>query len=189
MVMHGDSASMGLAQALRRAGREDDAQYVADMRYRISNPRGEHSPGDVQRMADDLKAMMERETDAGLRARYQRALQDIDAPAMPPPSLPASTPAALRRMVEELNMIPNARRTGHFAGTTRDISVVDRLAAIIRNVDAGNGGSTGTVEMDIRDALRSQHESVDGAMQMWRLDDLLKDPEIRTWVRSRYPKA
>jgi len=187
MTMHGDSASMNLAQALHRAGREDDAQYVADMRYRISDPQGEHSPEDVEKMVADLKAMMGRESDAGLRAKYRRALEDIDALATPVPDLPDSTPSALRRMVEELNMIPNARRSGHFAGSSQNASAVDRVVAIIREADTGNGGSIGTVEMAIRDALHSLHESVDGAMQMWRLEDLLKDPEIRTWVRSHYP--
>lgn len=43
--------------------------------------------------------------------------------------------------------------------------------------------------MQMRDALHSLHESVDGAMQMWRLEKLLDDPEIRSWVRSHYPKA
>ena len=186
-TMHGDSASMELAQALHRAGREDDAQYVADMRYRISNNFGEHSPDDVERMVADLKAMMDRESDPKLRARYQRALEDIDAPAKSLPALPDSTPPVLRRMVDELNRVPNARRTGRFAGTNKDVAVVDRLADVIRRVDAGDREALRGWQMQMRDALNSLHESVDGAYQMWRLEKLLDDPEIRSWVRSHYP--
>lgn len=187
MTMHGDSASMELAQALQRAGREDDASYVADMRFRTSNTRGERSSDDLERMVGDLKAMMAREQDPGLRARYQRALEDIDAPARPAPDLPDSTPPILRRIIEDLNKIPNARRTGHFAGTHKDISVVERLARVIRKVDEGDRDTYRTWEMQMRDALHSLHESVDGAMRMWTLAELLSDPEIRTWVRSRRP--
>jgi hypothetical protein len=187
MYMHGDSASMGLAQKLRKEGREEDAQYVADMRYHISVPEGEHSPDDVERMITELKAMMEREPDLKLRAHYERALEDIDAPATPLPVLPGSTPAVLRQMVEEMNKIPNARRTGNFAGTRKDVSVVERLAGIARKIEAGDRDALRGWQMQMRDALHSLHESVDGAFQMWRLEKLLNDPEIRAWVRSHYP--
>ena len=189
MTMHGDSASMELAQKLRKAGREEDAQYVADMRYRISNTRGEHSPDDVEKMVSDLKAMMGAEQDPALKAAYARALEDIEAPQSPAPDLPASTPPALRRMMDELNQIPAARRSGHFAGTTKKVSAVDRLAELIRKVETGQVGSVGTVESEIRSILRSFHESVDGAFQMWRLEGLMEDRGIATWVRSFYPKT
>jgi ADP-ribosyltransferase exoenzyme len=189
MTMHGDSASMNLAQKLRKAGREEDAQYVADMRWRISNTQGEHSPDDVEKMVKDLKAMMAAEQDPSLKAAYARALQDIEAPESPAPELPASTPKALRQMMDELNQIPVARRTGHFAGTTKKVSAVDRLAELIRKTETGEADSLGTVESEIRSILRSFHESVDGAFQMWRPETLIGDPEIRTWVRSHYPKT
>jgi hypothetical protein len=189
MVMHGDSASMNLAQKLRKAGREDAAQYVADMRFRISDSHGEHSPDDVEKMVRDLKAMMAAEQDPSIKAVYARALQDIDAPESAAPKLPESTPQSLRKMMDELNQVPAARRTGHFAGTTKKVSAVDRLAELIQNIETGRAGSLGTVESEIRSILRSFHESVDGAFQMWRLETLIGDPEIRTWVRSHYPKT
>lgn len=186
MTMHGDSPSMQLAQALRKAGREEDAQYVADMRYRISNNRGEHDPGDVEKMMHDLRVMMEAEQDPGLRARYKRVLDDVDAPEAPAPELPKSTPAPLRKMMTELNQIPVARKSGHFAGTSKKTSAVERLAELIREIAAGKGGSTGTVRTQIESILRSLHESVDGAFQMWRLEPLLEDPELNKWIRSFY---
>jgi hypothetical protein len=189
MTMHGDSASMNLAQKLRKAGREEDAQYVADMRWRISNDRGDHSPDDVEKMVKDLKAMMAAEQDPALKAAYARALDDIEAPESPAPELPASTPPALRKMMDELNQIPAARRTGHFAGTTKKVSAVNRLAELIRKVETGEAGSVGTVESEIRSILRSFHESVDGAFQMWRLEKLMEDRGVGTWVRSFYPKT
>jgi hypothetical protein len=180
---------MNLAQKLRKAGREEDAQYVADMRWRISNDRGDHSPDDVEKMVKDLKAMMAAEQDPALKAAYARALDDIEAPESPAPELPASTPPALRKMMDELNQIPAARRTGHFAGTTKKVSAVDRLAELIRKVETGEAGSVGTVESEIRSILRSFHESVDGAFQMWRLEKLMEDRGVGTWVRSFYPKT
>lgn len=189
MVMHGDSASMNLAQKLHKAGREDEAQYVADMRYRISNPRGEHSPDDVEKMVKDLNAMMDAEQDPAIKGLYKRALSDIAAPETAAPKLPESTPPVMRKLMDELNQIPVARRTGHFAGTTKQVSAVDRLAELAQNVENGDAGSVGTVESEIRRILRSFHESVDGAMQMWRLETLIDDPSLRTWIRSFYPKT
>lgn len=180
---------MNLAQALHRAGREEDAQYVADMRYRVSNQRGEYEPGDAQKMADDLKAMLDREEDPKIRSLYQRALRDIDAPTAEPPSLPDSTPPVLRQLMDDLNQIPVARMTGRFAGQTRDTSAVQDLAELIRKVDAGDGGSVGTVESELRRILRSFHESVDGSMAMWRLEGVTNgNREIAKWVRSFYPR-
>ena len=191
MVMHGDSASMRLAQKLRRAGREDDAQYVADMRHRVSSQRGEHDPGDAEKMVTDLKAMMEAEQDTGLKEAYRQALRDIEAPTTPVPRMPADIPDSLRRMLTELHQIPAARRSGHFAGTTREISAVDALAKVLQEVETGEAGSIGTVESEIRKALRSLHESVDGAMAMWRLEKIMEDDRkaIGAWIRSHYPKA
>jgi hypothetical protein len=189
MTMHGDSASMILAQKLRKSGREDAAQYVADMRFRISNNRGEHDAADVEKMVADLKKMRDAEPDPDLKRAYDRALADIDAPQSPAPKIPASTPEPLKRMMNELNQIPVARRTGHFAGTTKEVSAVDRLAELIRKTEAGEAGSLGRVESEIRRILQSFHESVDGAFQMWRLEDLIKDPEFKTWVRDHYPKT
>ena len=186
MTMHGDSASMNLAQKLRKAGREEDAQYVADMRYRISNTQGEHSPDDVEKMVSDLKRMMDAEQDPALKGAYRRALDDIEAPQTPAPKLPESTPPTLRRLMDELNQIPVARRSGHFAGTTKKTSAVDRLAELIQKIESGNGGSIGTVQTELRSILRSFHESVDGAFQMWRLEDLIDAPDIKTWIRSFY---
>jgi hypothetical protein len=185
-VMHGDSASMGLAQKLQRAGREDAARYVADMRFRISNPHGEHDAADVEKMVADLKKMRDAEPDPNLKKAYDRALDNIDAPQSPAPKLPSSTPDSLKKMMKELNQIPVARRTGHFAGTSKDVSAVDRLAQLIGKVDAGEGGSIGTVESEIHRILRSFHESVDGAHQMWRLESLIDSPDIKAWIRSFY---
>jgi hypothetical protein len=188
-TMHGDSASMNLAQKLRKAGREDAAQYVADMRYRISRSSGEHDAADVEKMVADLKKMRDAEPDPAIKKAYDRALEDIDAPQSPAPKLPASTPEPLKKMMNELNQIPVARRTGHFAGTSKSVSAVDRLAELIRQVEAGDAGSAGTVENEIRNILRSFHESVDGAYQMWRLESLIDSPDIRKWIRSFYPKT
>jgi hypothetical protein len=188
-TMHGDSASMNLAQKLHKAGREDAAQYVADMRYRISRSSGEHDAADVEKMVADLKKMRDAEPDPAIKKAYDRALEDIDAPQSPAPKLPASTPEPLKKMMNELNQIPVARRTGHFAGTTKEVSAVDRLAELIRKVEAGDAGSIGTVESEINRILHSFHESVDGAFQMWRLESLIDSPDIRKWIRSFYPKT
>lgn len=189
-TMHGDSASMNLAQKLHKAGREDAAQYVADMRYHISNSHSEHDAADVEKMVSDLKKMRDAEADPALKRAYDRALEDIDAPELPVvPKLPEGTPAPLRKMMNELNQIPVARRTGHFAGTRKEVSAVDRLAQLIQKVEAGDAGSIGTVESEIDRILRSFHESVDGAYQMWRLGSLIDNIDIRKWIRSHYPKT
>jgi len=188
-VMHGDSASMNLAQKLHKAGREDAAQYVADMRYHISNSHSEHDAADVEKMVSDLKKMRDAEQDTDLKRAYDRALEDIDAPQSPAPKIPASTPEPLKKMMSELNQIPVARRTGHFAGTTKEVSAVDRLAQLIQKVEAGDAGSIGAVESEIDRILRSFHESVDGAYQMWRLGSLIDNIDIRKWIRSHYPKT
>jgi hypothetical protein len=188
-TMHGDSASMNLAQKLRKAGREDAAQYVADMRFHISNNFGEHDAADVEKMVADLKKMRDAEPDPNLKRAYDRALEDIDAPQSAAPKIPESTPDSLKKIMSELNQIPVARRTGHFAGTVKKVSAVDRLAEFIRKVEAGDVDRIGSVESEIRNILRSFHESVDGAYQMWRLEKLVNGKEVLAWALSNRPKT
>jgi hypothetical protein len=188
MRMHGDSATMRLAQAYAKAGRNGSANRMMDLRRRATAKGGDTTP---QQVVDELKAMADAESDPNFKRQLQRALDDIDAPMTPMPELPANTPPLARQLMEDLHAIPRARKGRRGGGQ----SLVDQLAEVYRNAAAGKRGDDGRSAADrIRNIVREQvHESEEASFRLWELNDRVMPEggkakplvdELRKWERG-----
>lgn len=194
-IMHGDSATMELAQAYAKKNRNGTANRLMELRRQISTQRGEDSK-DIQgpqKMVDELKQLRDAETDEQLKAKLDDAIKELDFPKKDIPELPEGTPPALRELLENLNEIPVARaiKGSHLHGfTQKDDSPVERIAQLIQRVHAEKGQvSMGEVEREIEDILRTYHESIDGAYRMWglwsRVDENREfSRQLREWIQK-----
>ena len=199
-IMHGDSATMELAQAYAKKNRNGTANRLMELRRQISTQRGDDSKDldGPQKMVDELKRLREAETDDQLRRRLDDAIEELDFPQTPVPDLPEGTPPALRKLLEDLNKIPVARapKGSRLHGFTQeDDSPVESIAQLIRRVNDDNGQiSIGQVERRSNTHLRRYHESIDGAYRMWGLstrtendNDLRK--QLQEWIKDLRGKA
>lgn len=201
-IMHGDSATMNLAQALARRNRNGTANRVMQLRFDMSRNGGELDA--PQRALDELKRMRDTETDPVIRRQFDDAISKIDAPQTPVPDLPKSTPPEARRLIEDLNRIPLARRSGSrsmASGHMEGDSAVEELAQFFRDVDAGKyrEGRASAADEKLRSILHKYHEMEDGAYRMWDLESRTGvqrnprtgraemsplDVQLRAWVRG-----
>jgi hypothetical protein len=185
-IMHGDSPAMKLAQRLAHRGRNGSANKVMDMRADYSGPNS-RDPEASQRAVDELRLMRLEEQDPAIRELYDEALSKMDAPERPVPDLPEDTPPLARKLIEDLNRIPLARRPESVNDGDERKSAVEQLAEAFREISDGEPRASDK----IRKILRRYHESRDGAYSMWKLDpeagnnDALSK-EIRTWRMDRY---
>jgi hypothetical protein len=195
-LMHGDSASMELAQKYARKKRNGTANRLMELRHSISTTRGEDSKDldGPQKLVDELKKLRDAETDPDLRRELDGAIKELDFPKKPIPHLPDGTPPKLRELVENLNRIPVARAPkgsrlhGYTVGD--EGSLVERLAKAINDVHTKKGEvSIGTVEQEIEDILHTHHESIDGSYRTWGLwnrvqDDKTLSKQLRDWMTN-----
>jgi hypothetical protein len=133
-----------------------------------------------------LARMKERATDKAVEARIQQAIDAMDAPAVTVPDLPDTVPASIKEALRKLAEIPTARSTKVRGIGRGEPSVFDRKLDIIRRIDAGD--EERRLDMMLRE--RDLHESVDGAVVMWRLfegTDIMRD--LARWRREAYRRA
>jgi hypothetical protein len=64
-------------------------------------------------------------------------------------------------------------------------SVLDQKLAIIRRIDAGDNERG----LDLKLQGHDLHESVDGALEMWRIFDHLNNAELSRWLREARRRA
>jgi hypothetical protein len=199
-IMHGDSATMNLAQAYAKKNRNGTANRLMELRRQISTQRGDDSKDldGPQKMVDELKRLREAETDDQLRKKLDDAIKELDFPQTPVPDLPEGTPPALRQLLEDLNRIPVARapKGSRLHGFTQtEDSPVEHIAQLIQRINNDKGQiSIGEVEREIEDTLRRYHESIDGAYRMWGLstrtenDNALRK-QLQEWIQGLRKKA
>ena len=201
MRMHGDSLTMGLAQAYAAANRNGSANRMMDLRRRATTegPDG-ISP---QQVVDELRALRAQETDPNFQRRIDRAIEGIDSPMTPLPELPPNTPPLARKLIEDLHAIPYARkgdRAPSGGGSVHGPSLVDQLAEVYRDVVAGRRGEEGRRPEDrIRSILRDKtHEVNEASFRIWSLAPLLDSEggkpsplaaELRQWERGGLPSV
>jgi hypothetical protein len=99
---------------------------------------------------DEYKTIRDRLPEGG-RARYELdgAIQKIDAPTQPAPTVPDSAPEPLRRLVTELNAIPLVRK---------DRKELDVLTELLSDYDAGRTGGSRMIR-EVRRLDDYRHES------------------------------
>lgn len=133
-----------------------------------------------------LKTMKDRATDSAVADRIQKAIDNMDAPPVTVPDLPDTVPEVVKKALRELAEIPTARRTGQVGMGQRKRSVFDEKLGIILRIDEGDEDR----ELAERLANRDLHESVDGALTMWRLFEAMQtNQEVRRWRMDAWRRA
>ncbi|HEX6873597.1 MAG TPA: hypothetical protein VF163_21065, partial [Micromonosporaceae bacterium] len=190
MRMHGDSLTMGLAQAYARAGRNGSANRMMELRRRAATSAADGiSP---QQVVDELREIRAQESDPAFQRQLDMAIDGIDAPMTPIPDLPPNTPPLARKLMEDLHAIPYARkgdgdRGG--GGRVRGPSLVDQLAEVYRDAAAQRRGDDGRSPADrVRVILRGKtHEINEAAFRIWALTTRLDTDEFGPTGRRASP--
>lgn len=194
MRMHGDSLTMGLAQEYAKAGRNNSANRMMDIRRRATVAPGREGPRveplTPQQVVDELKTLRAEEQDPVFQRRIDRAIAGIDAPMTDLPEIPANTPPVLRKLLEDVHAIPYARKKdgdpiglGSFHGP----SLEEQVAQAIRDAAAGSRGESGRAgEERVRKILRDQtHEINEASFRLWDLgNNANEDRAIRSAFRD-----
>lgn len=132
-----------------------------------------------------LARMKGRATDKAVEARIQQAIDAMDAPKVTVPDLPDTIPAKIREALRKLAEIPTARSTKVRGIGRGEGSVFDQKLDIIRRIEAGDEER----RLDVMLRERTLHESVDGALEMWRLFEGIDLRELAQWRREAYRRA
>lgn len=132
-----------------------------------------------------LARMKDQATDQTVANRIQRAIDAMDAPPVTVPDLPDTVPASVREALRRLSEIPTARSTKVRGIGRGEPSVFDRKLDIIRRLEAGDEER----RLDAMLRERNLHESVDGALEMWRLFENIPMKELMQWRRDAYRRA
>jgi len=101
------------------------------------------------------------------------------------PDLPDTVPASIQEALRRLSEIPTARSTKVRGIGPGEKSVFDQKLDIIRRLDAGD--EERRLDMMLRE--RDLHESVDGALEMWRLFENIDMRELMKWRREAHRRA
>lgn len=159
------------------------ANKINDLGESLSSPAGRSDTNRPQAVLDELKKLRG-EAPESVRSQLDKAIENLDAPPIKTPSLPDGVPEDIRTIVARLAGIPAARRTGQVGNSHRDESVLNEIIQIIKNMSNGEYLRGGEFESKLTDALRSLHESAEGAYQMWDLAGMLRKagPAIREWL-------
>lgn len=127
-----------------------------------------------------LEKLKAKAPDTAVAERIQKAIDKLSAPHVAVPDIPGAPPEVMQYL-RDLEKIPTARQIPRGG----DKSVLDRKIDLIRRIASGDQ------ERGLDDKLSSHvlHESVDGAFQMWKLDDKLSPINpggkvIRQWMRD-----
>lgn len=184
--MHADSNMGELWNDLYRDDRAPNSVLNEIARLATSMSQGDRPFADIM---TDLRRLANSQSDLEVKTRIMKAIDNIDAPPFKMPTLPDSTPAVLRQMVEDLGKIPTARRRGVMGTSGRDKSVIDDLVDAIGKIDRNEGDHFQNQRELEKHPL---HESRDGATQIWKIFDQYgplgnreKYKAIRLWMRER----
>jgi hypothetical protein len=179
--MHADSSMGKLWNALYQDDRVPNSVLNRIMRAGLSMATGDRSFDDILKRLRQL----ETEMDPVVAARIRQTVDTIDAPKVGIPELPPTVPKKVVDALQKLAGIPTARRSGRVGamGDT-DRSILSKKLAAVQRIEAGERGRG---DDDPRQELTRHdlHESIEGAVQMWKLfDGFVGDPEIRRWVQE-----
>lgn len=185
--VHGDSQ---LGQLWDRLPKNDQEQIrianrINDLGIDLSVRRKDDASA-PQDVIDSLKALLPTVTDPGSRARIDSVIKELSVPSVKVPDSPAlsGSPPSIQTMVQSLAKIPVARKTGRMStGGSRQTSVLDEVLRLIQDIDEGKADRG--PDMKLADLLRTFHESVEGAYQMWNLEPLIRTQEVRKWILSK----
>ena len=152
-VSYHDDGPIGTAiKAMGEQARMDvDGQPLANVLGILATDvvTGRRSAGQA---LDEFKSVRDR-LPQGSRARaaLDGAIRDLDAPASPPPPVPAGTPEPLRKLAADLHNVPLVRRD---PGPEQDA-----LQAILGDFAAGRTGARRLISQ-VRQLANRRHESL-----------------------------
>lgn len=116
----------------------------------------------AQQLADRVRELRDRLPQGVARRELDQAVSKLDAPAAPPPAIPAVTLDPLRQLAAELHAVPLVRRDPSKEGQP--------LARILDDFAAGRTGGARLI-MAVRDLRNRRHESAEGKSEIDRAVD------------------